>query len=58
MADWKNIELFLVIIFDILIIIFVAKWFQRKFLSKMEEVDKRHRKKITAVKFKNLDESE
>tara|TARA_B100000073_G_scaffold305959_1_gene275450 strand:+ start:1550 stop:1726 length:177 start_codon:yes stop_codon:yes gene_type:complete len=58
MTDWKNIELLFVILFDIVIIIFVISWFQKKFLSKMQEVDKRHRKKLTATKFDYMDESE
>tara|TARA_B100000214_G_scaffold196207_1_gene142007 strand:+ start:66 stop:254 length:189 start_codon:yes stop_codon:yes gene_type:complete len=58
MTDWKNLEFLLVILFDIVIIIFVVNWFQKKFLSKMQEVDKRHRKKLTDSKFDYLDESE
>ena len=34
MTDWKNLEFLLVILFDIVIIIFVVNWFQKKFLSK------------------------
>ena len=58
MTDWKNLEFLFVILFDIVIIIFVVNWFQKKFLSKMQEVDKRHRKKLTDSKFDYLDESE
>ena len=58
MTDWKNLEFLFVILFDIVIIIFVVNWFQKKFLSKMLEVDKRHRKKLTDSKFDYLDESE
>ena len=58
MADWKNLEFLFVILFDILIIIFVVNWFQKKFLSKMQEVDERHRKKLRVSKFNYLDESE
>ena len=58
MTDWKNLEFLLVILFDIVIIIFVVNWFQKKFLSKMQEVDNRHRKKLTDSKFDYLDESE
>ena len=32
MTDWKNLEFLLVILFDIVIIIFVVNWFQKKLI--------------------------